>query len=278
MNLKRNTCNDLYHIVVAEYYTSDYIILALNVDVDRVQPKLEEYMEGTSAAGSTHAGMVGAANGKPLPTCKPSYKASKKRGFDYQDDIQKQFYNMHYTSHGLKMAHHIWADGIVQVVVHSITQADQKLCDASGLDDTLLYIGNTAVANHGPDTERPCFYTDPAYTATDRIHRKHKGAITADQQADNALMIRPRFVAEDTFKDFVTLSPFFDDKKKHKLLTNGRAKYKMEIIMATIFYNLHTCLYSNQGARCYYVAPPSPKEYMHNVNLVPCGIVDQVDH
>ena len=181
LNLRRNTCSDLYHTVVAEYYTSDYIILALNVDVDRVQPKLEEYMEGTSATRSTHAGMVGAADGKPLPTCKPSYKASKKRGFNYQDDIQKQFYNMHYTSHGLKMAHHIWADGIVQVVVNSITQADQKLCDASGLDDTLLYIGNTAVANHGPNTERPCFYTDPAYTATDRIHRKHKGATTIDQ-------------------------------------------------------------------------------------------------
>ena len=108
-----------------------------------------------------------------------------------------------------------------------------------------------------------------------KIHRKHKGAITTDQQVDNALMIRPRSPTEDTFKDFVTLSPFFDDKKKHKLLTNGRAKYKMEIIMATIFYNLHTCLYSNQGAGCFYVPPPSPEEYMHNVNLVPCGIADQ---
>ena len=283
MNLRRNTCSDLYHTVVVEYNQSDYVTLAINVDVDRVMPNLARYMEGTHASGSTHEGMVGVADGKPLPTCRPSYKACKKRGWNYQDDIQRQFYNTHYTTHGLKMAHHVWADGIVQIAVSTIKEADQRLLDASGLDDTLLFIGNTAVQQNGPDTDhggttiRPCFYTDPAYTATPRIHRKHKGATTKDQDIDNAMMIRSRSPAEDTFKDFVNLVPYFDDKKKHRLLTNGRACYKQELYMSTIFYNLHTCMYSNQAAGCYYTAPPTPEEYMFNVNLTPCGIAAQAD-
>ena len=86
-------------------------------------------------------------------------------------------------------------------------------------------------------------------------------------------MIKPRSPAEDTFKDLIVLFPFFDDKLKHKILTHGRAKYKDELILCTLFYNLHTCCYSNQASSNYYVPPPTMEEYYERVNMVPCGVI-----
>jgi len=270
-NIRRNEASNLYHTAIDAYKATDYVVLALNVDIMRVTPRICEYQEACCAAGSTHPGMVCCADGKPMPGCRPSHRAAKKRGYDYKDDIQRVFYNGHYAAHGLKMSHHIWADGIVQVNVGSISEADQKLMDRTSLDSVLRYIGENRIAC---GAIAPTCYTDPAYTATDQIHRKHKGAITAEEKEDNCNMIRPRSAAEDTFKDFVNLFPYFDDRKKHMILTNGRATYADEIIVATVFYNLHTCFYSNQGAGLYYCAPPSALEYMQNCNMEPCGIPD----
>jgi len=119
----------------------------------------------------------------------------------------------------------------------------------------------------------PIVYGDPAFTASAEVHRKHKGALSREEVVDNAKMIRPRSASEDTFKDFTVLFKYFNEKVKHRMLNNGRASYKQEIIMATIFYNLHTCYYGNQASGLYMCVSPSAQDYMHNVNQTPCNLV-----
>jgi len=272
VNIRRNICSDLYNTVIDILKDTDYVILACNVDIARVQSSITHYQEGTESAGTTsaHKGMVCATDGKPMRSCRPSNIAAKKTGFNSKDDVQNLFYSGYIHCHGLRISHTIWADGIAQCAVGSIKDADQKLLSRSELPDTLRYIGEKR-ARVGE--EEPLVYGDPAYTSSKYVHRKHKGAISKEQERDNACMIKPRSPAEDTFKDLIVLFPFFDDKLKHKILTHGRAKYKDELILCTLFYNLHTCCYSNQASSNYYVPPPTMEEYYERVNMVPCGVI-----
>ena len=269
VNIRRNTCSDLYATAIVEYNKTDYALLATNTDINRIRPHITEFQEGSQSAGSTHPGMVCAADGKPMPTCRPSYRAAKKRGYSYQNDVQRCVYNSHYASHGLKIAHNVWADGIVQVVVGSIKESDQRMMDRSELDAVLTFMGDERAREGLP---RPICYGDPAYTQTQHIHRKHKNALTDAEKHDNACMIRPRSAAEDTFKDFTVLFPYFNIKTKHKIFTHGRAKYELEIVAATMMYNVHTCFYGNQASGLYMVSSPTLEAYFENVNQTPCAI------
>jgi len=272
--IRRNILSDLFHTIVQVYVNTDYKLLATNVDVVRLMPQpgpdiLDTFVDDVSLSGSVLEGVVGFADGKAEACCKPSTSAGKKRGYTFQDDIQRLFYNRHYKGHGLKIAHHIWADGLVQVVIGSINTGDQNLMDLSNLE-SILEIFNDARESHGKI--RIKFYTDPAYTTTRNVIAKKKGALTAAESAMNSNMIRSRSVAEDTFKNFVDLFKQFDNRKAWRILTHARSTFADSLTMSTIWYNLHTCLYGNQANALFASHAPCVEVYMENVNMIPCKI------
>jgi len=206
LHIRRNVLSDLFHTVMQVYARSVYRILALNVDLKRVKDDviLDAIIEGVqNAHGSDYAlGIVVLVDGKPERACRPSISTAKKRGYTFDDDIQRLFYNRYYKGHGLKIAHHIWGDGLVQVVVGSINTPDQVLLEQSALDEFLDDINDWRESR---GKQRCMVYGDPAYKRGRNVRAKVKGAMTVAEVVENGRMIRPRSSSEDTFKNFVDL-------------------------------------------------------------------------
>jgi len=227
---------------------------------------LDSIIEGVqNAHGSDVALGTGIlVDGKPEQGCRPSSRATKKRGFTYKDDIQRSFYNRYYKGHGLKIAHHIWGDGLVQVAVGSINDPDQRLLENSGL---LRVLDELATWRESRGKIRLTIYGDPAYRNSRNVRAKTKGAMTAIESAENNSMIRARSASEDTFHNFVDLFKLFDDRKSWKILTHARNTFEDSLVMATIWYNLHTCLYGNEANSLSMTEACTIEEYMCNINL-----------
>ena len=146
----------------------------------------------------------------------------------------------------------------------SINDPDQRLLENSGLLHVLDDLGDWRESR---GKLRILVYGDPAYRNSRNVRAKTKGAMTAAESAENSSMIRARSASEDTFHNFVDLFKLFDDRKSWKILTHARSTFEDSLVMSTIWYNMHTCLYGNEANLLFMNEACTIEQYMHNVNL-----------
>ena len=80
----------------------------------------------------------------------------------------------------------------------------------------------------------------------------------------------PRGNVEGIFSKHVTLFPAADKLSRQRLFGGGRLRWA-EVCdtwyAQALWANLHSCCYGNQTTGQTVCTPPTPKEYMHNINV-----------
>jgi hypothetical protein len=268
LNVSRSVLCDLYmEGVQVIYRTESYQLLATRVDFPRIYSQLQHMCDLIS---TEHGGQVdyvlGFVDGSARKTCRPKNSIGKRKlGIS---DVQRLVYNDHYGHHGLKLQFFTALDAICAVSVQTINDGDNTMLKRSGLIDDFR-----AVQIPGTGGEHPRMYGDPAYQESDVVERKAKGARSTEQEMIDTSMIAERANVEDAIGNFSMTFPFFTDALKHQLLRESRVSYKKEIVVATLFLNLRTCLCGSQVSGYYTtVECPSMADYLQNANA---GVLEQ---
>ena len=255
LRLRKSWLHDIYRSILS-VLVSQYGTLATRVDIFRLQPILSTFADAVEETGGLVPNVVAFIDGKPWASCRPAGVTSKGP----RDDLQRAFYSGYYKHHGLKIQNVMFVDGIRLVHVSTIRDHDQSLLEKSEMEAQFncLFIDG--------DLTRPAVcYGDPAYSETDHIKRKHKGAgRSKEQRRLDASMIPARAVVEDGFLKHAAIFPLMDYRKKNKVMVSP---LRDQLIAQTVFLNLHTCYYGSQVNGTFEIYPPSPMEYLSNAKL-----------
>ena len=103
-------------------------------------------------------------------------------------------------------------------------------------------------------------YGDPAYPLLPQLIVPYRGAnVTQDQHDFNRSMTPLRICVEWGFGEVLKTFAFLDHRKNMKLfLQPVGLLYKVAVILT----NCRTCLYKNQTAEYFQLAPPRLQEYL----------------
>lgn len=191
---------------------------------------------------------------------------------------------LHCRSHGLKVQHLVFPDGIVLVFFAPLRDGDSALLAASQLDIQLraLFL---------PTGEEVFAFGDPAYSETGRILRTNKGVTSGSLGATNAELLAsdvvfngcaatdtpnpsrprkvdasmrgPREAVEWTFAKVVQLFPLLNHWRQLKLWGSPICDWWL---FCALFSNIHTCCYGSQVSCYFEMQPPTVQDYLQNSN------------
>ena len=230
-----------------------------------VEPgKLDDLVGATTQLGAQVDCVICFIDGKPIFSTRPGVRAAASQGFNVSVlDIQRIFYNGHYKAHGVKIQYAVFTDGICVLECTSIRQHDQVMLTNSRLETALRLLW---VEDKNGVRRHPCAYGDPAYTESDVVQRKAKGARDDAQKKLDKSMQSSRAGVEDMFCSLVKFFKFFNNKDNHRLLTRGRTGVAQALIAATILLNCHTIVDGVQANALYLQTPPTLEEYFMSAN------------
>lgn len=197
--------------------------------------------------------VVGFIDGKVHPICRPSPVTVRGVALD----IQRENYNGHKRVHALKVQA-VHAPNGMTIDYWGVSAGRRH--DSHLLRMSLL---NERMANlQAGRPEQYVIYGDAAYGgALSHIQRGYVGAnLTPAQRALNKQLARARVSVEWGFAKVYNLWAFLDYKKNQKLLLQPIGQY---IAVAVFLTNCHSCLYGNQTADYFGVAPPTLEAYIN---------------
>jgi len=197
--------------------------------------------------------VVAFIDGKVQPICRPS--SVTVHGVTL--DVQREMYNGHKRTHGVKIQAVHAPNGMTidYYGVGSGRRHDAHLLRISELNDRMAIVQAGWPRQH-------VIYGDAAYGGTNsHIRRGHVGAnLDNEQRRQNEQLSKVRVSVEWGFAKIYSLWAFLDYKKTQKLLLQPLGQY---IAVAVFLTNCHSCLYGNQTASYFGVAPPTLDAYLN---------------
>ena len=295
--LRRWVCPDTWYHIEKEMRTHKSTLIAIyetccllvseayrkvvtHFDFLRIQPLLGMWAQTLSDLGCSLDTVVGFCDGKADRCCMPSHGDGAAAlalacGLGYTVNlIQQAFYNGYYGFHGLKVQHLILGDSMVYCfAIDTIRRHDAAMFTQSSMPAQLSLL----FCDHPLNTTPALVHTDQAYPSTANIHPKATtgslNAMTpanrARREALDANLALFRLSIENSFSKHVTLFPYANCFTKKRLFQGGQCR--VDVAMDTwwcqvFFLNLHTCLYGSQSSGMFTIEPPSPAEYLRNIN------------
>ena len=225
-------------------YIYDRFSHLLEFDEQRLtHAKLQEFAQAIAAKGGVVPGCFGFIDGTLRGTCKPIYG-------------QKQMFNGHKRTHGLKFQLVTAPDGMI---VHLSGPWVGCCNDARMLRESNL---NSLLADHCSTADgRYVLYGDSGYPQQTYIRTPYRvGQLTPAHESFNSAMSRVRQTVEWGFRDIVTTFAFLDFKKNLKVLLQPVGKL---YFVGAILTNVYTCMHGNNTASYFMLDPPTLDEYLH---------------
>lgn len=227
---------------MVEHITETFGHLLLSMDW-LTEEDFQQFASAIQAKGSPLNNCWGFIDGTAIQICRPT-------------KYQKEVFSGHKRYHCLKYQSAYAPNGLI---VHLFGPMEGKRHDAAMLrESNLLQILHEKMAEFGRSY---CLYGDPAYPLSREIMCPYKGArVTLEQEAFNGAMSKCRMSVEWGFGDIARTFAFLDFHKNLKLfLQPVGLLYKVGALLT----NCRTCLYSNQTAVYFGVAPPSLERYLN---------------
>ncbi len=169
---------------------------------------------------------------------------------------QRELFSGHKRYHCMKYQHVMCPNGLV---VHSFglfhgRHHDSAMFRESGLEQLLSTVfdsqGNQlALYGDGGYMQRPWLFTPFRHTQIN----------TPERQAYNTLMSNSHVSVEWGFGKVCSLFSFVNYYANQKVFLQPLGPY---FTMATIFTNIHTCLYGSEVSKFFGVDPPTVEEYL----------------
>ena len=148
LRLRKSWMSSIYWAFV-EHFVDLYGCVAMNLDVRRIFPKLEEWSDILADEyPNSSRDVFWWVDGKAVQTTRPgtgqAASALAARAGLRASKMQEIFYNGYYKKHGLKEQHLIQADGITIACGTSIRRGDSRIYQDSGVSRQieLLYVNN----------------------------------------------------------------------------------------------------------------------------------------
>lgn len=216
-------------------------------------PQFDEFATAFVSKGVPIDNLIGFIDGKLWPVCRPGR-------------YQHVLYSGHKRIHGLKTQGLIFPNGISPYMFGPV--------NGSRHDSTVLRLSRIVEILHdvcrgGPHAWRGapqglgkdyCIFGDSAYPLGVFLWRMYKGVMQVWQAAFNRDMSPERVTAEWGFGKMVSLWPFLDFRKKHKVL---QAPVGRHFGVGNVLMNIHTILSGgNIISLRYGLSPPSLDAYM----------------
>jgi hypothetical protein len=230
-----------------------YDTLATNVDVVRIQGRVEEMVNAAKDLGCKLENFVFGADGSEGRTCRPHRK--------FGNDMQQAVYQGRSHIHGVTKHDLSFHDGTIVTYIGSAADHDTRLLTKSGQMEAIecLY--------HPRNGKHVTGFGDQAY------YKKHplliarpKGAISKRKKAWYRTNNIARAATECNFKEQYRLWPFLQHRKELKLKRQSRYSVKDLFIGVTILTNAYVCLNGSQATGLFGVDPPSLEDYFENAN------------
>ena len=230
-----------------------YDTLATNVDVIRIQGRVEEMVNAAKELGCTLENFIFGADGSEGRTCRPHRK--------FGNDMQQAVYQGRSHIHGVTKHDLSFHDGTIVTYIGSASDHDTRLLTKSGQMEAIECLYNPVNGKHVTG------FGDQAY------YKKHplliarpKGAISKRKKAWYRANNVARAATECNFKEQYRLWPFLQHRKELHLKRQSRYSVKDLFIGATILTNAYVCLNGSQATGLFGVDPPSLEDYFENAN------------
>ncbi len=203
----------------------------------------EQYTQAVFAKGAALDNIWGFIDRMVRRTCKPKFG-------------QRDLFSGHKRYHCLKYQHVMLPNGII---AHSFGPFHGRHNDAamyreSALDGLISTIRDT-------QGRQLALYGDGGYGACPWLLTPFRRTqiTTAERQAFNTMMSNSCIAVEWGFGKVSTLFAFVNFYHNQKVFLQNFGQY---FLMATIFANLHTCMYGSEISSYFGLDPPSAQEYL----------------
>lgn len=206
--------------------------------------RLEHYAACIVAAGSPLDDIWGFIDGTVLEICRPG-------------DDQGVVYNGHKRHHALKFQAVVSPDGLMGPIFGPVEgrRADSGILEMSGLEDICVTFAQ------GSGGRQLFVYGDPAYGTSNAVISgvKRIGDLTEDEREFNRQMSKVRQSVEWGFGNVIKNFSFVDYDKSLRL---GLQPVGQLYLLAILFTNIRTLLYSSEVSQKFQCAPPTLHEYL----------------
>jgi len=251
-----------------------YGITVTSFDFLRIIPQLPLWDEVMTSNGDTIPGVVAYIDGKAWRWCRPgpgAYFQNIAHALHLDvSQVQRAWYNGHYSHHGGKVQHVVFADAMVYTFLDSIRRHDAHVLRSSGVNVMLeqLFIDDPT-NNMATVNTRPAYgYGDTAYPTDGHVIAYPSGpqraTLTNAACEAHTATNRHRIVVEDSFQIHVAMWPLANRFTVHSLAQNGQGSfpdlYKLWNVMV-LFTNLRTCITGSQISGITGIDPPTVAGY-----------------
>ena len=201
-----------------------------------------------------------------INTCRPGSGAIENGKYaarrENDHDIQKAFYSGYTKEHGLKSQATNFPNGMWgSIWVCALKHNDLGVLNMSGLCEYLLDVLPKVKDDNDNDVHM-VIYGDSIFKPSLVILRRIENAETEVEKLLNTRMNSCRTSVEMMFGEIFSLFKILGDKKKIKILKNGRYMRKL-IIVIFFLHNCHTCMNGNTVSSMFNLTPPTIEKYLH---------------
>lgn len=225
-------------------------LLTSELNADYIAAKAPAFASAIHAKSNALDNCVGFIDGTVIKVARPG-----------TNGLQNVVYNGHKRTHALKFQGLTTPDGMFLHVYGPVEgrRHDWTLYTRSNLDAQLenaLLVGS----------RRFCIYGDSGYNARDYMEVPLQGANLSDnQKAFNTAMSGSRVTVEWMFKEVKLYWGKMDFKRKLRIRESPVGALYLSAMLLT---NIRNCLYPNQTAQYFKVAPPSLEEYLQSRDAI----------
>lgn len=213
----------------------------LKIDWHRVRPQLQRFADAIFAMAPTEY-CWGFIDGTIRPICRPTY-------------WQRVAYSGHKRFHGIKFQSILTPDGLI---VHMFGPIEGRRHDSHMLRLSALLL---ELQQFSRDDNGAIFYIygDPAYPLSEYLMCGFKPAVTPEEMEFNTKMSTVRESVEWGFQKVQMLWGYVDFRRKMKVF---QVPVSTLYTTATLFTNIHTCLYGAQTSQYFNLDPPTLDQYL----------------